>query len=562
MPGQNNTTQEIPPTYKILAIVLFVIILIGMYIFYLNPYHILNYIRVPISIFYLLVLFCVIIFIERFIHDPMVVDKNSFGEMFLRFSLFFKSYVYYILIFLLFSVVTYFIYKYARLLGEFLVTTSLPLTLILVVLVLALFSNYSKNHTMDNALLELVKDFIMYIPCLLTDTIDFIKKDYDETPSSVFIVFIILIIYCLVFYVSPVIKKELYKNDGVLLVENQVYLNKTQLSLTTNELRERVFDNMPFYDRWTQTILYNIYDNSLNVVKPVEQSSSSFSLTSMQPGSSYSIENSRNNNAIPDSKTRIFYENFTTLMNEDTRGLTETYNYMKQIEQRIFNVLLTTDNLTEEEINDLKTKPEQLRDYLKSVIQNEPYLLSFVEKLGLIYAASLATRDGVLATVTDSMRPMTREVRVYRYSISIWVFLHKIEKTDTQQVILSYGSLPSLYYNSNEEPTLSLEYLDYSLEGGGKSKKLYVTNRILFQRWNNIVINYNYGTVDLFINNNLVGTYKNVSPQIQDDDLLVVGSGDNSNIGGICNVKYYPTPLSASKINTIYTQFNNKDSPI
>ena len=562
MPGQNNTTQEIPPTYKILAIVLFVIILIGMYIFYLNPYHILNYIRVPISIFYLLVLFCVIIFIERFIHDPMVVDKNSFGEMFLRFSLFFKSYVYYILIFLLFSVVTYFIYKYARLLGEFLVTTSLPLTLILVVLVLALFSNYSKNHTMDNALLELVKDFIMYIPCLLTDTIDFIKKDYDETPSSVFIVFIILIIYCLVFYVSPVIKKELYKNDGVLLVENQVYLNKTQLSLTTNELRERVFDNMPFYDRWTQTILYNIYDNSLNVVKPVEQSSSSFSLTSMQPGSSYSIENSRNNNAIPDSKTRIFYENFTTLMNEDTRGLTETYNYMKQIEQRIFNVLLTTDNLTEEEINDLKTKPEQLRDYLKSVIQNEPYLLSFVEKLGLIYAASLATRDGVLATVTDSMRPMTREVRVYRYSISIWVFLHKIEKTDTQQVILSYGSLPSLYYNSNEEPTLSLEYLDYSLEGGGKSKKLYVTNRILFQRWNNIVINYNYGTVDLFINNNLVGTYKNVSPQIQDDDLLVVGSGDNSNLGGICNVKYYPTPLSASKINTIYTQFNNKDSPI
>ena len=188
--------------------------------------------------------------------------------------------------------------------------------------------------------------------------------------------------------------------------------------------------------------------------------------------------------------------------------------------------------------------------------------MSFVEKLGLIYAASLATRDGVLATVTDSMRPMTREVRVYRYSISIWVFLHKIEKTDTQQVILSYGSLPSLYYNSNEEPTLSLEYLDYSLEGGGKSKKLYVTNRILFQRWNNIVINYNYGTVDLFINNNLVGTYKNVSPQIQDDDLLVVGSGDNSNIGGICNVKYYPTPLSASKINTIYTQFNNKDSPI
>ena len=63
---------------------------------------------------------------------------------------------------------------------------------------------------------------------------------------------------------------------------------------------------------------------------------------------------------------------------------------------------------------------------------------------------------------------------------------------------MTYGSLPSLYYDSNDS-TLSLEYKDYSKNG--RDTILYKTKHVLYQRWNHIVVTYNYGTVDLFINN-------------------------------------------------------------
>ena len=74
-------------------------------------------------------------------------------------------------------------------------------------------------------------------------------------------------------------------------------------------------------------------------------------------------------------------------------------------------------------------------------------------------------------------------------------------------------------------------------------------------------MNYNYGTFDMFINNNLVTT-KNFVPYMSPQEMLIVGSSDNDNVGGICNMKYYNIPLSASKINSIYKTFHSKSTPI
>lgn len=549
--------ESIPFNYKVLVFLLFVIISIGIIIFYLNPFQFLNYIQIPIIIFYLLVIFCILIFIERYTRDTNVIDKNSIAELQVRFIGFITSYFSYIIILVIISIVSYFIINYLKIGAGILLNRSLPLTIGLVILILALFSNYSKNHTIDNPILDLIKDIIMYIPCLLTDAIDFIKKDYENTPSSVIIVFVVLIIYCLTFYILPIVKKEMYKKDGVLLIEKPVYLNKNNLNLTTGELRDKIFDSMPFYDRWVQNMLYSLYEDNITV------DYSTTDISNVDISFSYPIVIDRDYIVPPDRKTKVFYENFTSLMNHDTIPLTVAYNSLNQIENAVLSILTTNDPTVTEDIKKLNDKPEQLKEYIRTVIQNEPYLLSFVEKLGIIYASSLATRDGILRALSDEFRPINKEPRVYRYSISMWVYLNPIEKTPIQQVIMSYGSLPSLYYNSNNSvPTLTLEYKDYSDNNNGKSKILYKTRHILYQRWNHIVITYNYGTVDLFINNNLVGNYKNVSPFIYDHDLLIIGSNKNKNIGGICNVKYYPSPISANKIQSIYNQFNNKEEPI
>ena len=89
---------------------------------------------------------------------------------------------------------------------------------------------------------------------------------------------------------------------------------------------------------------------------------------------------------------------------------------------------------------------------------------------------------------------------------------------------------------------------------------IYKTSDILFQRWNHFVINYNYGTLDIFINNNLVATQKNVSPYIQsNNNSIQFGSNQNTLKNcGICNIRYYNIPLNLTQIRNIY---GNKDNP-
>ena len=81
---------------------------------------------------------------------------------------------------------------------------------------------------------------------------------------------------------------------------------------------------------------------------------------------------------------------------------------------------------------------------------------------------------------------------------------------------------------------------------------LYRANNILYQRWNNIVMNYNYGTFDLFINNNLVSTNPGIVTEIKPDDLLEVGFKTNNDLGGITKMLYSDEPLRLDEIQKIY----------
>jgi hypothetical protein len=559
-------TSKIQKNYIILGGILVIIIIIGMIIFYLNPFHILNYLQIPLIILYIIVFFCVIIFIQIYFNDPISTDKNSLYDLQTSFISFLKRYLLYIVIFLGIAFVGYFIFKYFKLFLEYLLTRSFILFFVFFILFLTLFTNNIKEYKSGNQIIDIVKDVIMYIPCLIRDIIDFAKKDYENTPSSVFIVFIILIIYCLLFFVFPIIKKEQYKKDGVLLIPKSVYLNKTQISITNEQLREKIYESMPFYDRWIQKKLFSIYSNisipeydiSYNDISYNDISYNDISYNDISYNDINNISVRQKNYIVPpDTETKLIYENFTSLMNQDTIPVNTVYKTLTRAEMDMFSILKNNQDISGELIR-LQNKPAKLKAYIKKTIHDEPYLLSFVQKIGIIYSATMAARDSVLLTIGDRLNMINEDKRVYRYSLSMWVFLHKLEKNNTDpQVIATYGSLPSLYYYTNDF-SLTLEYTSKY----NSNTVLYKSTNILYQRWNHIVITYNYGTVDLFINNNLVGTYDTISPYINSTDKLIIGSSKNEDIGGICNVKYYSTPLKASKIKSIYKQFQNKDPPI
>jgi hypothetical protein len=108
-----------------------------------------------------------------------------------------------------------------------------------------------------------------------------------------------------------------------------------------------------------------------------------------------------------------------------------------------------------------------------------------------------------------------------------------------------------IYDNTANELVLLLE-----------GDEVYRSKGILFQRWNHVVINV--GTkVDLFINNNLVGTNEYKKASVVDlYDSLIIGSLKNANFGSVCNFRYYNKTLDLSKINSIYTKYNKKNPPI
>jgi len=74
------------------------------------------------------------------------------------------------------------------------------------------------------------------------------------------------------------------------------------------------------------------------------------------------------------------------------------------------------------------------------------------------------------------------------------------------------------------------------------------------------MINYSNGTLDVFINGNLVKSAIEVVPYMTLDNLVVGTDGGIS--GGICNLVYFKKPLNAVNISYLYNIVKDKSPPI
>ena len=97
-------------------------------------------------------------------------------------------------------------------------------------------------------------------------------------------------------------------------------------------------------------------------------------------------------------------------------------------------------------------------------------------------------------------------------------------------------------------------------QGHKKEKKIFVKDTLPLQKWNHFVLNYDGGTLDVFLNNELVGSKIKVVPFMTHD---VITSGEMNGIyGGLCNVKYFDYTLMKHDIDKIYKSFKGKNPPI
>ena len=196
----------------------------------------------------------------------------------------------------------------------------------------------------------------------------------------------------------------------------------------------------------------------------------------------------------------------------------------------------------------------------------------------------------------------------YKYALSFWVYIDSFPpSTGTAYLktvpILSYGDNPSIKYHgpsnsiiitvkqTSEEANIvsSIQALEKNIkkeniekwnaiqdkihsgieqvkslpigneEDGNGNRIIYKRSNILLQKWNNIVINYNGGTLDVFYNGELVKSAIEVVPKIN-YDMLTVGSENGIN-GHVANLMYFDHSLNYLAVNRLYNMLKDKNPP-
>jgi hypothetical protein len=135
--------------------------------------------------------------------------------------------------------------------------------------------------------------------------------------------------------------------------------------------------------------------------------------------------------------------------------------------------------------------------------------------------------------------------------------------------LLNFGNKPNVLYNGkkhslmitiqqkNLQDITKNKLIDFDSEG---NRIIYNNDNILLQKWNNLIINYNGGTLDIFLNGELVKSSIEVVPYYKFDNLTI---GENDGIkGGICNVVYFRRALTSQNIYYIYNTLKNRAPPV
>ncbi len=151
----------------------------------------------------------------------------------------------------------------------------------------------------------------------------------------------------------------------------------------------------------------------------------------------------------------------------------------------------------------------------------------------------------------------------YRYGISFWLYVDSFPPSTSSayskhSTILDYGGVPLVKYYA---ATNTLGVYIRTMNNNKKDERLlYAHDGVALQKWNNVVINYLNGTMDIFYNGRLVSSSIEVSPPIV-YDTLTVGMDDGIS-GDIANVVYYADPLSLYSVNTLYNSLKNTSPPL
>jgi len=162
----------------------------------------------------------------------------------------------------------------------------------------------------------------------------------------------------------------------------------------------------------------------------------------------------------------------------------------------------------------------------------------------------------------------------YQYAISAWIYINSDAPNTSDAYnkytsILNFGGKPNVLYNGKTNSLMvTMEQKDLHKTTTNKltefddngNRIMYINHNVLLQKWNNIIINYSGGILDIFLNGELVKSDIGVVPYYTLDNLTI--GEDNGINGGICNVVYFNKALTSLNIYFLYNMIKDKKLPV
>jgi hypothetical protein len=215
-----------------------------------------------------------------------------------------------------------------------------------------------------------------------------------------------------------------------------------------------------------------------------------------------------------------------------------------------------------------------------NVILQDPISLSTVKSLGT-YSKLNGIED-------EAAVPILSQVGVfnYTYAVSFWLYLDSstASVSDNYYTVMNYNGMPHIMWNpkkatmiftvkdkasdvdtdsgegTDTETTQRIQGVPSSGDVAKNGSRVILTLASLaMQKWNNIVVNYVNGTLDIFVNGDLIQSSHNVVPEMTYGELSI-GSPNLS--GKVCNVVYFNYSLEMKNVHYLYNLVKDTNPPI
>ena len=357
---------------------------------------------------------------------------------------------------------------------------------------------------------------LFIIPCLFHDTVKFIYNQFRHTPKMVYLIFVIELVIVLSYVLYPMIYKFLYTD--IKDVKDHERLLKKEIEGIKRE-EYSIKSSIKKIKRDLKKLSDKIKENNITEIKQKDYDSSK---------NEEDLKNYLINLEITDKETQ------NNIINKLRVEIPEI---------RVLETRLVNNSNKLEALYKFKKGHKEVK---ASVLLRKPIYLEKEKKI-----------FGKVKEDTESYYQYN-----HNFAISSWIFLRGNKSFSNEfRNILKFDNNSlnsSISYNAyNNKLKITMNNFDY---GDGKvgNKKEYIYKNFPLQKWTNIVLNYDSGVLDIFVDSKLVASEKGVLDKINSKEMTVGGNVK----GGICNVVYFPNSISKERIDLNYRMLKNKNPPI